>query len=309
MLSRQKVRGAFLISINHHPVFSTADAYSALENIQNEGVYETINLTIAPKKKLSIKDIQKAVNNYRLFAPTTKWDNTAAIAEDEEDTPSLDRQQLNAINVCNQTDISKADVKQHHYEIKSTRRRQIITCDNVKDKAKQTLAPTEDDMEITTPYLDTYTLRAISKIRHPDTWNNPQLDPSSLQIADISADEIERMINAIQSKETTQQEQQALGFYTRKKVKTLDTWDLWHQGETKQLNQFEDLQMFGKPVLIDKHKNIIILRPHWQYNVKQDGTRRARLCCNGSKYAALILHALTITYLLCVEHPIQRLFF
>ena len=36
--SRRKVCGAFLISINHHPVFSTANAYTALENIQSEGV-------------------------------------------------------------------------------------------------------------------------------------------------------------------------------------------------------------------------------------------------------------------------------
>ena len=56
--------------------------------------------------------------------------------------------------------------------------------------------------------------------------------------------------------------------------------------------------MFGKPVLINKKQNPIIRRPHWQYNIKRDGTRRARLCCNGSNYAAPILHALAITYIL-----------
>ena len=49
--SRRKVWGKFLTSINHHPVFSTADTYKALENIQNEGVYKTIDLTIAPQKE------------------------------------------------------------------------------------------------------------------------------------------------------------------------------------------------------------------------------------------------------------------
>ena len=59
-----KVQGAFLVSINHHPVFSTVKAYVALEIMQNEGVcYKTIDLIIAPKKKKSIKDVQKAAND------------------------------------------------------------------------------------------------------------------------------------------------------------------------------------------------------------------------------------------------------
>ena len=46
------------------------------------------------------------MNDYELFAPTTKWDDTAAaIAEDEEDPPFLYRQQMNAINLFNQTNI------------------------------------------------------------------------------------------------------------------------------------------------------------------------------------------------------------
>ena len=88
---------------------------------------------------------------------------------------------------------------------------------------------------------------------------------------------IECLIHAIQSKDTTPEEQ-ALGFFTRKKLKMLSTWDIWHKGKTKQLNQFEDLQMFGKPTIVNKALKPIILRPHWQYNVKRDGTRRARLC-------------------------------
>ena len=74
-------------------------------------MYETINLTIAPEKKPSIKDVQKAANDYGLFAPTTKWNDTPAIAEDEEDPPFLDRQQLNSINLFNKTKVSKTDVR------------------------------------------------------------------------------------------------------------------------------------------------------------------------------------------------------
>ena len=144
--SRRKVCGAFLISINHHPVFSTADAYTALETIQNEGVCKTIDLTIAPKKKLLIKDVRKAANDYGLFAPTTKCDNTTVIAKEEEDPPFLDCQQLNAINLFNQTNVSKTDIKQQSYDIKSIQRNQKETIDNVIDKMKRKLAPPEDNI-------------------------------------------------------------------------------------------------------------------------------------------------------------------
>ena len=79
------------------------------------------------------------------------------------------------------------------------------------------------------------------------------------------------------------------------------------QGETKQLNQFYDLQMFGEPIAPLLDHSTIILRPHWQYHIKQCGTRRAWLYCNGSKYAARLLHKLALTYSSCVEH--QHLFF
>ena len=103
--------------------------------------------------------------------------------------------------------------------------------------------------------------------------------------------------------------EQALGFFTRRKLKKLTTWNEWQEGETKQLNQFYDLQMFGEPIAPPVDKRTILLQPHWQYHIKRCGTRRARLCCNGSKYAAPLLHELALTYSSCVEHPIQRLFF
>ena len=51
------------------------------------------------------------------------------------------------------------------------------------------------------------------------------------------------------------------------------------------------------------------MRPHWQYHIKRDGTRRSRNCCDGSPRSAPQLHGVTSTYSLCVEQPIQRLFF
>ena len=88
-----------------------------------------------------------------------------------------------------------------------------------------------------------------------------------LEETEISTGIIKHMIHTIQSKATTSKEQ-AVGYFTRKKLKTMSTWDLWNTGERKQLNQFHDLQMFGKPILLEDKANHIILRLHWQYSVK-----------------------------------------
>ena len=102
------------------------------------------------------------------------------------------------------------------------------------------------------------------------------------------------VINSITSQAITPAEQ-ALGKFTCRKLKNMDTWNDWEAGERKQLTQFHDLQMFGAPVVMPSDRKTIILRPHWQYHIKRDGTRRTRLCCNGSKQAAPLLHVLSLT--------------
>ena len=103
--------------------------------------------------------------------------------------------------------------------------------------------------------------------------------------------------------------EQALGKFTRRKLKNMDTWNNWEAGERKQLNQFNDLQMFGESMARPLEENAVILRSHWQYHVKRDGQRQERQCCDGSKRASPILHALTKTCSACFEHPIQRQLF
>ena len=73
-------------------------------------------------------------------------------------------------------------------------------------------------------------------------------------------EELTIAINVFQSKAITPEEQ-ALGHFTRRKLKKMDTWDKWEAGERKQLNQFRDLQMHGEPVV--RPSNAIVLRPHW----------------------------------------------
>ena len=52
-------------------------------------------------------------------------------------------------------------------------------------------------------------------------------------------------------------------------------------------------------------RNTVILRPHWNYVVKRSWVRLSRQCCNGSKFAAPLLHVIVSTWSSCVELPIQ----
>ena len=124
----------------------------------------------------------------------------------------------------------------------------------------------------------------------------------------IPTEIIKLVINSLGSDAITPEEQ-ALGYYTRKKLKKLSTWDQWLAGEKKQIDQFTTQGMFGEPMnRCDLPDNAIVLRPHWQYLVKRSGVRCFQMCCNGSKVTAPQLHAVASTWSSCVALPIQRLF-
>ena len=53
--------------------------------------------------------------------------------------------------------------------------------------------------------------------------------------------------------------EQALGKFTRRKLKNMDTRNDWEAGERKQLNQFNDLQMFGDSMARPLGENAVIL--------------------------------------------------
>jgi len=131
----------------------------------------------------------------------------------------------------------------------------------------------------------------------------PHLDFSE---SSISTKEMEMVTQAIQSQAITPAEQ-AVGRFTRRKLRSLSTWEQWRAGEHKQLDHFHDLKMHGEPVKRPPGANV--LRPHWQHSIKRDGTRRSRNCCDGSPRSAPLLHGIASTCSSCVEQPAQRLFF
>ena len=119
---------------------------------------------------------------------------------------------------------------------------------------------------------------------------------------------IQLCINTLMSNAVTPEEE-ALGYFTRKKSKRLSTWDEWKAGEKKQIDQFDFQGIFGIPTdPIGIPPGSIILYPYWQYAVKQFGVHQSRLCCNGSKKAIPQLHAVASTWSLCVELPIHQIF-
>jgi len=140
-------------------------------------------------------------------------------------------------------------------------------------------------------------VRCISAIRYT------RLDFSE---SSLSTEEMEMVIQAIQSQAITPADQ-AIGSLTRRKLRSLSTWEQWRAGEHKQLDHFHDLKMHGEPVR--KPPGAMVLRPHWQYSIKRDSTRRSRNCCDGSPQSAPLLHGIASTYSSCVEQPLQQLFF
>jgi len=92
---------------------------------------------------------------------------------------------------------------------------------------------------------------------------------------------------------------------TRRLLMQRDDWDDWRRSEEKQLEQYQQQGMFGKPEPRPSKANILNLL--WTYLVKSDGTKKARCCCNGNpgrKGSITLAH----TYAACVEQPAQRIY-
>ena len=102
-------------------------------------------------------------------------------------------------------------------------------------------APTEADSDKHVPTLSVEDIRAIASIRFTDRDMSEDAIPSEM---------IKVCINTLNSDFMTPEEQ-ALGYFTRKKLKRLSTWDEWLAGEAKPLNQFHDQKMFGDPIDAD----------------------------------------------------------
>jgi len=99
---------------------------------------------------------------------------------------------------------------------------------------------------------------------------------------DPDADLDELRVIALQS-EAISPEERAIPRFSRRALKCLPTWDLWHKNELEQLDQMKALGMFGLPIKLPEGG--ILMRFHWQYRIKVNGKQRSR-------YVATDLHKL-----------------
>jgi len=88
------------------------------------------------------------------------------------------------------------------------------------------------------------------------------------RLLDPDADLDELRVSALQS-EAISPEERALPRFSRRALKRLPTWDLWHKNELEQLDQMKALGMFGLPIKLPEGG--ILIRAHWQYRIKVNG--------------------------------------
>ena len=92
---------------------------------------------------------------------------------------------------------------------------------------------------------------------------------------------------------------------TRRKLKSMPTWNEWRLSEHKQLDQYQDQGMFGKPCKLPPGANVLDLL--WTYVVKTDGTKKARCVCNGQpRFKGTVIFGYTFAKML--DHVGSRIF-
>ena len=133
----------------------------------------------------------------------------------------------------------------------------------------------------------------------------------SSNFASISSDQIEFIVSRLQSSIMTDEER-ALPKLTRRRLKLLSNWLLWDAACDKQLDAHYTAGAFLDPIPRPVHvpgTRLNILRTHWTFAIKDDGTRKARATMDGSKRAAPWLRVAVKTYASCVGQFSMKLFF
>ena len=105
-------------------------------------------------------------------------------------------------------------------------------------------------------------------------------------------------------------EERELKSFSYKAVRGLPNWQEWSDAHDKQLDTHFHHGTIGKAVLRPPPKPgepEHVYRTVWSRLVKPDGTRKARMCLDGSKRAAPWLRGLVQTYSSCIEIPALRL--
>ena len=92
---------------------------------------------------------------------------------------------------------------------------------------------------------------------------------------------------------------------TRKRLKAQKDWHEWQKSEWKQLDAYRDQDMFEPPE--PRPRGVNLLNMLWCYLVKDDGRRKARCVCNGSKHMRGTV-TLAETYAASLDQTASRVF-
>ena len=139
---------------------------------------------------------------------------------------------------------------------------------------------------------------SFAKIIGLDRLNDDELTEENKQILEELHDLIAHNID---STELTKRRTKL----SRRKLKECSDWDDWFKSEHKQLDQYHAQNTFGPPQDLPKGANVLNLL--WTYLIKDDGRKKARCVCNGSKHMRGSV-TLAETYAAALEQNGSRLF-
>ena len=276
------MKGSFITHIDGDPVFNTKDATKKLEKLyseylsQDQGVAGkkqnfSFSVTFAPEDKLLGNKLKKAINEYNGHTPGT----TKTIKSKPEELPDMADVDDDSDRFITGTKVFKVfnDVEYkgtvtgydhkkklyhilyedgdaedyYHNEVRDLQAGVVKRHPKRKRWKKKTskmltnsikkFAPTDMELEEHVMSLSIEDIRAIATVRH-------RIDMSE---SAISSEMIQLCFNTLNSDHMTKEEQ-ALSYFTRKRLKWLATWQEWKYGETKQLNKFHQQKMFGKAI-------------------------------------------------------------
>jgi hypothetical protein len=94
---------------------------------------------------------------------------------------------------------------------------------------------------------------------------------------------------------------------TRGKLVKQEDWNDWQASEWKQLDQYYEQLMFGKPTYVKDRSQVFHLV--WTYMIKDvDKRKKARCACDGSTRGGKV-RVLNYTHANCVDHTASRIFY
>ena len=138
--TRNKIYGAFIVSINSTQVFNKSAAINLLADLHSQGI-KTFEIQFAPEHKMSSQQQWKQLDEFNLFAPDWTTENTAQI-------------DLNAIcaiaSICTGLPISELIISDDMIRL------------SINAIGSNTTTPAEEA-------LGTFTCRKLKKL---DNWNN-----------------------------------------------------------------------------------------------------------------------------------------